>query len=284
MVRSGEFWCNPVFTQQAVDISMACFIFGGAMIRNTSLAAFPGFSFVGSAQRVFALSDGTDELQICPQSHGILDEQVIDDLQGVGFTKMRPHANVRVDWRGPRVVDASTPWSVSKPYFLKLADLCRTMGAKAYSVHAGRNPENGGCSLGTMLDNVARIQDTMGIPVAVEGLYPAKGSPFLMATWEEYEAVLLDGQTPMAIDLSHLNILTRRLGSRDDLVAELLAYPLTLEVHISGNDGRADSHALCNGQEFWWPLMDRINPNAVIFDEGTRSTPELEKRTTIHIA
>jgi hypothetical protein len=30
--------------------------------------------------------------------------------------------------------------------------------------------------------------------------------------------------------------------------------------------------------------MDRINPNAVIFDEGTRSTPEREKRTTIHIA
>jgi hypothetical protein len=129
-----------------------------------------------------------------------------------------------------------------------------------------------------MLDNVARVRDTLNIPVAVECLYPAKGSPFLMATWEEYEAVFLDGETPMAIDLSHLNILTRRLGSRDDLVAELLAYPQTLEVHISGNNGRADSHALCDGQEFWWPLLANINPNAVIFNEGTRSTPEREKR------
>ncbi|MBU2768063.1 hypothetical protein HAP94_18255 [Acidithiobacillus ferrivorans] len=250
------------------------------MLRNTSLAAFPGFSFVGSAQRVFALADGTEELQICPQNHGVLDKKVVNDLQGIGFTKMRPHANVRLDWRGPRVVDASTPWSVSKSYFQKLADLSSTMGATAYSLHAGRNTENGGCSLGTMLDNVARVRDVLDLPVAVEGLYPAKGSPFLMATWEEYEAVLRDGETPMAIDLSHLNILTRRSGSRDDLVAELLAYPQTLEVHISGNDGRADSHALCDGQEFWWPLMEHVNPTAVIFDEGTRSTPEREKRTT----
>ncbi|MDA8153014.1 MAG: hypothetical protein M0003_09935 [Acidithiobacillus sp.] len=253
------------------------------MIRNTSLAAFPGFSFAGSAQRVFALSDGTEELQICPQNYGILDEQVVNDLQAIGFTKMRPHANVRLDWGGPRIVDASTPWSVSKPYFQKLAVLSHTMGATAYSLHAGRTADNGGCSLGTMLDNVARVRDTLGIPVAVEGLYPAKGHPFLMATWEEYEAVLRDGETPLAIDLSHLNILTRRLGARDDLVAELLAYPLTLEVHISGNDGRADSHALCTGQEFWWPLMEHIHPNAAVFDEGTRSTPEREKRSATKV-
>ena len=249
------------------------------MLRNTSLAAFPGFSFVGSARRVFALADGTEELQICPQNHGTLDEQVIVDLQDIGFTKMRPHANVRLDWGGPRMIDASTPWSVSKPYFQRLATLSQFMGATAYSIHAGRNADNSGCSLRTMMDNVARVRDTLDLPVAVEGLYPANGNPFLMATWEEYEAVLLDGQTPLAIDLSHLNILTRRLGSRDDLVAELLAYPLTLEVHISGNDGRADSHALCNGQEFWWPLMKHIHPNAVVFDEGTRSTPEREKRS-----
>lgn len=248
------------------------------MLRNTSLAAFPGFSFAGAAQRVFALADGTEELQICPQNHGILDEQVLINLLNVGFTKMRPHANVRLRCGGPRRIDASTPWPVSKPYFKKLAALTRFMGATAYSIHAGRNADNGGCSLGTMLDNVARVRDTLNIPVAVEGLYPAKGNPFLMATWEEYEAVFLDGETPMAIDLSHINILTRRLGSRDDLVAELLAYPQTLEVHISGNDGRADSHALCDGQEFWWRLVANINPSAVIFDEGTRSTPEREKR------
>lgn len=218
------------------------------MIRNTSLAAFPGFSFTGSAQRVFALADGTEELQICPQNHGILDEQVVHDLQNIGFSKMRPHANVRIDWCGPRIVDASTSWAVSKPYFEKLAALCRAMGATAYSIHAGRNADHGGCSLGTMMDNVARVQDTLDLPVAVEGLYPAKGSPFLMGTWDEYEAVLRDGDTPMAIDLSHLNILTRRLGPREDLVAELLACPHTLEIHISGNDGRADSHALCDGQ------------------------------------
>ena len=248
------------------------------MIRNTSLAAFPGFSFVGSARRVFALADGTEELQICPQNHGVLDEQAVNDLQGIGFTKMRPHANVRLDWRGPRVVDASTPWSVSKPYFQKLAKISRAMGATAYSIHSGRNADNGGCSLAAMLDNVARVRDTLNVPVAVEGLYPAKGRPFLMATWGEYEAVLRDGETPMAIDLSHLNILTKRIGARDDLVVELLTYQQTLEVHISGNDGRADSHALCSGQEFWWPLMEHVNPNAVIFDEGTRTTPEREKR------
>lgn len=153
------------------------------------------------------------------------------------------------------------------------------MGATAYSIHAGRNIDNKGCSLSRMLDNVARVRDTLNIPVAVEGLYPAKGNPFLMSSWEEYEAVLHDKETPMAIDLSHLNILSRRYGLREDLVVELLAYPQTLEVHISANDGRSDSHALCNGQEFWWPLLKHITPNAVIFDEGTRTTPECAKRS-----
>lgn len=253
------------------------------MLRNISLAAFPGFSFVGSAQRVLALADGTEELQICPQNYGTLNEQVIIDLKNLGFNKMRPHANVRLDWGGPRIVDASTSWSVSKPYFQKLAAIAQFMGATAYSMHAGCTADNAGCTLSTMMDNVARVRDTLHIPVAVEGMYPAKGNPFLMATWEEYEAVLRDGETPLAIDLSHLNILKRRLGSRDDLVVELLAYPLTLEVHISSNDGRADSHALCNGQEFWWPLMEHIHPNAVVFDEGTRSTPEREKRSATQI-
>ena len=48
------------------------------MLRNTSLAAFPGFSFVGSAQRVVTLADGTEELQICPQNYGTLNEQVMN--------------------------------------------------------------------------------------------------------------------------------------------------------------------------------------------------------------
>ena len=102
-----------------------------------------------------------------------------------------------------------------------------------------------------------------------------------MDTWNEYESVLHDGEAPMAIDLSHLNIIAGRFGAREDLVVELLAYPQTLEVHISVNNGRADSHALCTGQEFWWPLMMHVNPNAVIFDEGTRSTPEREKRLVL---
>jgi hypothetical protein len=108
------------------------------MLRNTSLAAFPGFSFAGSAQRVFALADGTEELQICPQNQGILDEQVLINLLNVGFTKMRPHANVRLRCGGPRRIDASTPWPVSKPYFKKLAALTRFMGG--HSIQHPRRP------------------------------------------------------------------------------------------------------------------------------------------------
>lgn len=253
------------------------------MIRNISLAAFPGFSFEIAAQRVHALADGTVELQLCPQQRGILNQEAIEAVQQSGFTLLRPHANVRIpDWRGPRVVDASTPWQVSRPYFQKLATLTRAMGASAYSLHAGRNADNGGCSLTRMLDNVARVRDTLKIPVAVEGLYPAQGSPFLMSSWEEYEAVLHDGETSMAIDLSHLNILAHRRGPREDLVVELLDCPHTLEVHLSGNDGRSDAHTLCNGQEWWWPLMEHIHPGATIFDEGTRSTPEREKHAQFH--
>ncbi len=74
-----------IFNQQTIEIAMDFFIFGGTMQRNTSLAAFPGYSFVSAAQRVFALADGTEELQICPQNHGVLNEQVVNDLQAIGF-------------------------------------------------------------------------------------------------------------------------------------------------------------------------------------------------------
>ncbi len=52
------------------------------------------------------------------------------------------------------------------------------------------------------------------------------------------------------------------------LVADMLASPACLEVHVSGNDGCGDSHQALREQPWWWPLLQHIQPRAVAFGEG----------------
>lgn len=255
------------------------------MVFNTSLGTFPGFSFVSSLRRVASLKDDTKETQLCPQQFGVLREESIDGLLAFGI-RLRPHANVRIEWGGLRSIDATTPWTISKSYFVKLASLCQLMGATAYSLHAGRKRSADGTarSLGETMENVFRIEEVLKIPVALEGLYPASGDPFLLSTWKEYETVLRS-EVKMAVDLSHLNIVAHRYGRNDALVADMLASPKTIEIHVSANDGLSDRHSRQDGSEWWWPLLRKHGnrPGVVVFDEGKRSSPEQEKRTTLRI-
>jgi sugar phosphate isomerase/epimerase len=204
-------------------------------------------------------------VQLCPQSHGILDVAMAEQLRAkYPGTRFRPHANVRVT-REFHKYDASTPWNVSRPYFERLAEVNHALGGEPYSLHAGRR---GSADLARMADNVRRVQDVMGVPVAVEGLYPDPAREWLLGSWSEY-AWLLESGLNIAVDLSHLNIVAEVSGERQDaLVRELLASPLTREVHISSNSGTLDQHQPVAGSEWWWALLDSVNPAAVFFSEG----------------
>jgi hypothetical protein len=206
-----------------------------------------------------------DHVQLCPQSHGILDVDLAEQLRDrYPSTRFRPHANVRIG-REFQKYDASTPWDISRPYFEQLAVVNEVLGGEPYSLHAGRR---GTADLPRMADNVRRIQDVMGVPVAVEGLYPNERNEWLLSTWSEYAWALESGLN-LAIDLSHMNIVAEVSGERhDDLVRELVKAPQTLELHYSANSGKADQHRPVDGGEWWWPLVAAANPGAVAFSEG----------------
>jgi len=81
---------------------------------------------------------------------------------------------------------------------------------------------------------------------------------------------LLEARIDSAIDLSHLNIIAKRERKhRPDLVRDLLASEHCIEVHLSNNDGRADSHRPLDpaSPPWWMPLLKEIR-GATVFYEG----------------
>jgi sugar phosphate isomerase/epimerase len=238
-------------------------------------AIFPGIGHrraVAAANTLMLVNTGApaQHMQLCPQHPGLVDETLVDELrQAWPETQFRPHASVRVEGARPASAAASWAKESTRAYFKRLAELAHRMGAPAYSVHAGKRSETEKPQV--LEDNLSRIQDAFGdIPVAVEGLW-ARHS--LISTWSEYEWLYQSGLN-YALDLSHVHIVVGREGRRDELVSAMLASPHCLEIHISGNDGRRDSHGIARSDEWWWSLLSEAdNPDAIVFDEGIRARP-----------
>ena len=214
-----------------------------------------------------------EQVQLCPQNHGKLTTERLDALMAdYPRTTFRLHANVRLGGRQPRW-SAADVGSGSRRYFEELGRLSRQLGAPAYTLHAGRRES---ATLEQLRDNLKVLEDWMGVAVGVEGLYPARRSPWLIDCWSEYRWLLESG-VRYAVDLSHLNIVARHERTVDQgLVADLLANPCCLEVHVSGNDGRRDAHRVPTDAPWWYPLLAsavQANLDLVIFSEGNQLRP-----------
>lgn len=246
---------------------------------QTSLACWPGLTHLAAAQAAMQGTSeplvgrlGTEHVQLVPQCADVLDEGLAEVLvQTWPRTQFRLHANVRVLVQR-RQADLCT-FGREPQWFAQAARIHRILGAQAYSAHAGLRRDAG---FEQMLDGARRCADLFGCPVAIEGQYPVCGVDrhrWLLSTWGEYRA-LLDSGVPYALDLSHLKILAHRSARREDaLVAEMLASPACIEVHLSDNDGRADTHHLLRSEPWWWPLLACIHPDAVVFSEGNHRRP-----------
>jgi hypothetical protein len=243
---------------------------------NASLAMFPGRRHIDAliAVKDLALAGelcqpalgaiGVERLQLVPQNLGTLTEATCDAmLTAYSTTEFRLHANVRVlpEHRFADLANLEAHWD----WWQVAGRISRRLGARAYSAHAGRR-EN--ATLAQVLANAARAADLFECPVAIEGNYPTADDALLVSTWDEYRRLFESG-TPFVVDLSHLNILARQSGVLDlALTRAMLASPRCLEVHLSDNDGRADTHAICGRTTWWHSLLDAIHPEAVVFSEG----------------
>jgi hypothetical protein len=240
---------------------------------NASLATFGGLMHAEAMRRVAAgVTDpflgalSIDEVQLVPQSVGQLTEDVADELMAAyPGTAFRLHANTRVlRERHVLELDAFDP---QHPYWRQLATISQRLKARGYTAHAGRRES--GKTLAQVFDATRAAADLFCCDVGIEGAYPTrKGDPWLLSSWSDYRA-MLDSGVPFALDLSHLNIV-RHLSRKheDGLVEEMLASEACMEIHVSGNTGFADEHRMLTEEPWWWPMMSKANPAAVIFSEG----------------
>ncbi len=238
---------------------------------HVSLACWPGLRHDEAAQHLESEASeplfgtlSTDHVQLVPQSFGVLTEAVADGLMAAfPRIRFRLHANVRV-LPEHHLADLSS-YPAHSRLFKQAARISRRLNAAAYTAHAGLRRH---ATVAEMLDHTRRCADLFGCMVGIEGQYPAKGDPWLVSNWLEYRQVFESG-VPYALDLSHLHILACQSGVRDDaLVRDMLACDRCIEVHVSDNDGNGDWHQVCQPPRWWWPLLQHINPNAVVFSEG----------------
>lgn len=208
----------------------------------------------------------TSHVQLCPQNFGQLTDAVVDDLMALyPDTRFRLHANARVQER-LQIVDL-VDWFDRPDFFASLARISKRLSAPAYSLHAGRRSD---FLLPRLFDAAKAAADLFGCPVAIEGHYPTSRGVFYLDSWSDYEQLYRSG-VPFALDLSHIQILAHRSGAVAlDLVAEMLASPQCLEIHLSDNDGSGDQHRQLHQVPWWWTLLDAANPAAVIFTEGNQ--------------
>lgn len=239
---------------------------------NISLAAWPMMRHEEALKSALAgVSDpvfgplALEHVQLVPQNRGLLTPEYVASLRELApQTRFRLHANVRVlsEQRFADLTNAHEHWD----YFTQLAVVHQATGARVYSAHSGLKADG---SWQDTVNNVERLQDLLGCPVAIEGQYPSNKSLHL-ATWSEY-AALLQSDLHYALDLSHLHIVATKMGRVElGLTRELLANPRCLEVHLSDNDGRGDWHALCGRDVWWMQALDAVHADAVVFSEGNQ--------------
>lgn len=251
----------------------SCLVQPSAPRVQVSLAAFAGkqphvaMTLAQTASEPLLGPLGIEDVQICPQNHGILDLEYVAGLcQAFPQTRFRLHANARV--LPSRLISDWSTRDKHPDYWAQLARVSQAFGARGYTAHAGRRAE---ASLAQILDQARRAQDAFGCPTGIEGHYPTRDDAFLVSTWEEYRQVFESG-VPYAVDLSHLHILAMQSGRKETLlVREMLACERCIEVHVSENDGIRDSHQLLASEPWWWSLLACVNPGAVIFTEGLQS-------------
>jgi sugar phosphate isomerase/epimerase len=257
------------------------------VIVQATTACFPGIPHDAAAERIaLGVSQrlwgdlGVDHLQLCPQNSGTLDEGVIDLVRRhLPATKCRLHATVKVM---PDRFHGESAWlsATSRPYYKRLAQLSRYMGAQGYTFHAGTRNGHGIADTLSMAD---ALEDLFQVPVGIEGMYPDSRHQWLMSSWGEYRFVMESGRK-YAIDLSHLNIVSRAGGRVDrGLLKALLTNPNCIEIHVSDNDGVADRHWFAHPDTTpWWAAImgmkagsgsEALDISAPVFSESWKDWP-----------
>ena len=234
-------------------------------------AMFPGLTLSSCIEVLHLLRKeyrglNLDRLQICPQSFGTIDDNTVQFLRSTyPNIQFQLHSNVRTTL-GKEPVHANHRHPEAYAYLEEFDRLTEALGATVYSIHAGLRCQS---TLEEMYENLKEFNRRFAITIAVEGMYPDRKNQYLLNSWQEYES-LLSAKVHYAIDLSHLNIVSTYEHHQDlPLTKSLLSNPWCMEIHISSNSGKADSHLPIQQieEEWWYSALSHKNPHALIFAE-----------------
>jgi len=234
-------------------------------------AMFPGLMVHQAMEAISELRKeyrqlAIDCVQICPQSYGLFTEDTAYSLQQkYPDVQFQLHSNVRIA-QGKKPVHANNKGNWVHQYLREYDRLSTILHAPVYSLHAGSRSES---SLEEMFDTLREWNERYRTTIAVEGMYPDRRQRYLLSSWAEYEG-LLDANVPFAIDVSHLNIVAHVEKRYDlELTAHLLANRNCMEIHVSSNHGRADSHQAIRdiASEWWYPALSHKNQKTWVFAE-----------------
>lgn len=84
------------------------------------------------------------------------------------------------------------------------------------------------------------------------------------ACYNNLQAVL-DSSVPMCIDYSHINIWCKN-NREQTIIESLLASRKAVEVHLSSNKGRRDSHDYINADEWFMPYLDQLKVHYITYE------------------
>lgn len=238
-------------------------------IINIALGSFPRKKVLEAMELATSISSepilgeiGIGHVQLCPQNLGRVDEVLLSKLEELyPETEFRFHANVHLleKMKFVNLMDEDPE------YWIRLKKLNTFIGSPPYSAHPGQRSQG---AMKELFGRVLKLQDLIGAPVAIEGMYPSPQS-YLVSSSKEYEALLNSG-CYFAIDFSHLNI--RRTQSRisDSLIKEMISSDRCLEIHVSGNDGSSDQHTFLKDNPWWMELLHKKNEKSIIFSESRK--------------
>nr|WP_305910554.1 hypothetical protein [Methylomarinum sp. Ch1-1]MDP4523314.1 hypothetical protein [Methylomarinum sp. Ch1-1] len=205
-----------------------------------------------------------DHCQLCPQNFGVLTDEVIDQLRTTfPNTRFRLHANVRIPGHKRSGRTLGDIEGDALLYYQALSRINHSLCGQPYTLHPGRKD-----SLLQLLENSNRLTDLFGVPVGIEGMYPG----YAIGAWADY-LWLLNSGAYYALDLSHLNIVVHREKKQElSLLSELIHSDKCLEIHVSGNNGLKDHHALLEETPWWYETLCSAYPdsNAILFTEGNQ--------------
>lgn len=185
-------------------------------------------------------------------------------------TKLLWHHNIPIDNRYNFI---NLCERFDEKLFAKIFSWCNRSGAKHFSVHGGLyNPDivNHSHALEKFADNynkAAMMGKTFGVRMGIETAYPIpSGNQYVLDSESDIKTfVEMFPETGLVLDFAHVKIQKNYEKAEESLVDFMLAHPNLMEVHISENDGRSDSHTpIMRSSKFWHKIKSRSELPIVI--------------------